>query len=68
VDNLEQNENEIYIGIDGILSDISSLVDLIHIEQSRNIFKTENSDLSIELRQFDARHNVAPLWGVVQFF
>jgi len=43
VDNLEQNENGIYIGIDGILSDISSLVDLMYIEQNRNIFKTEKT-------------------------
>ena len=43
MDNLEQNENGIYIGLGGLLSDISSLVDLIHIEQNRNIFKTEKT-------------------------
>jgi len=68
VDNLEQNKNANILGWVGVLS----FSEPNEIYKNRNktgtFLRHKKSILSIDLRQFDARHNVAPPVGGGRIF
>ena len=68
MDNLEQNQNEIILGWVGVLSFLKPNEIYKNRNKTGTFLRHKKPILSIDLRQFDARHNVAPLVGGGRIF
>ena len=68
MDNLEQNKNGIILGWVGVLSFSEPNQICKNRNKTGTFLRQKKSLLSIDLRQFDARHNVAPPVGGGRIF
>ena len=68
MDNLEQNENGIILGWVGVLSFSKPNEIAINRNKTGTFLRQKKSLLSIDLRQFAMRHNVAPPVGGGRIF
>ena len=68
MDNLEQNKNENILGWVGVLSFSKPNEITINRNKTGTFLRQKKLLLSIDLRQFAMRHNVAPLVGGGRIF